>query len=108
LCPQNAAPSGDEKRTSPRFLWTAEIAGVVYSEFPAEEKLRQSVKGSIQNIGSGGIAMTSDSSLKPGTVLRCEISVKEAPVKIPTLLKVCWSKQFEPKGKFEVGLNFLL
>ena len=80
----------------------------MYSEFATEAKPRQSVNGLIRNVASGGLGITTDSSLSPGTVVRCEITVQDSSIKIPTLLKVCWSKRFETKGKFELGLTYLL
>jgi hypothetical protein len=104
---QSSQPYHEEKRGAPRFPWTAEISGVVSSELGVTEQPQTVLHGLAKNIAIGGIGIMGDRPIAPGTVLRCEISIQEAPVHIPTLLKVCWSDDIEANGQYKLGLLFL-
>ena len=66
------------------------------------------LEGATVNISDGGIGMVGDRLLAPGTVVRCLIGVPAAPVPIPTLLKVRWSDSGDAKGRYKLGLQFLI
>jgi hypothetical protein len=77
-------------------------------EHGAAGKAREVLQGMTRNIASGGIGVTGDRPLTPGTILRCEIAVQDAPARIPTLVKVCWSDDSSVGGRYKLGLLFLL
>jgi PilZ domain len=66
------------------------------------------LQGVIRNIGIGGVGIISNLPLTPGTVLRCDILLHEVPVRIPTILKVCWSAKSGSAEEYELGLLFVL
>jgi hypothetical protein len=85
-----------------------EIAGVVSVECGATGQAQEVLQGKTRNIASGGIGITGDRPLTPGTVLRCEVAVQDVPARIPTLVKVCWSDKSGVGGQYKLGLLFLL
>lgn len=97
-----------ERRHSPRFPWTLEIVAVVSPEFGSTEQRQQVLRGVASNIAGGGIGMIADRPLSSGTVLQCEIPVQDAPIRIPILLKVCWSAKGDASGQYKLGLSLLL
>ena len=65
------------------------------------------VEGEIQNISSGGFCFLADRPSELASVLRCEISFPGAPIAIPTLAHVRWSRPDE-HGGYAAGVRFLL
>jgi hypothetical protein len=104
LCPQTSP--FEKKRSAPRFAWGAEFRGVVSSEIGLSSG--PIVQGITTNVGAGGIGAIGDRPLAPGTVLRCEISLGEVPVRIPTLLRVCWLSESDAPGQYKLGFAFLI
>jgi hypothetical protein len=70
---------------------------------------RATVVGRIQNMSQGGLCVITPRALAESSVLRCEIAIAEAPVKIGTLVQVRWTeKQKLNPDEFISGLSFLL
>ena len=106
LCPQ-ADLVVNEKRTSPRFPWSAEI---VLTLLPTLEEARpgQVFKAKAENIAKGGFGILCDQPIVAGTVVRCEVAVSDQGAHIPTLLKVRWNDLLKGKKRYRLGLEFLL
>jgi len=81
---------------------------MVSSELAAANPECKQVHGVARDLGGGGIRITADQPLTPGTVLRCEISCYPMSVGIPTLLRVCWSGIGSAEGQYDLGLLFLV
>ena len=107
LCPQSD-PVVDEKRGSPRFLWTAEINLTLLPTVEVAARPRRVLKVVAENIGKGGIGMLCDQPIARGTVVRCDIALLNLAVHIPTLLKVRWNHHAKEKQRYRIGLEFLL
>ena len=107
LCPQ-ADLFVNEKRNSPRFPWSGEIALTLLPALEASAQSGQVLKAEAENIAKGGIGMLCDRPIAPGTVVRCDIALSNQTVHIPTLLKVRWSGPLEGKKRYRLGLEFLL
>lgn len=103
-----ADPFTEEKRNSPRFPWSAEMALILLPGLETAERPEQALEAEAENIAKGGIGMLCNRPLPPGTVVRCEIAFPNQAVHIPTLLKVRWSDFLEGKKRYRVGLQFLL
>jgi hypothetical protein len=67
------------------------------------------IKGRIENISRGGICVLSDRSIPDSALVRCEFLVSEAPLPVPTLMQVRWTrKRNSREGGYITGLHFLL
>jgi hypothetical protein len=67
------------------------------------------LRGRIHNISEGGICLITARPIEKFSVLRCEITVGEVPLRVATLMQVRWTRkqEMEPEG-FLSGLEFLL
>ena len=107
LCPQ-ADLVVDEKRSSARFPWSAEIDITLLPALEVPARPGRVLKAEAENIAKGGICMLCDRPIARGTVVRCEIGVSDGIAFIPTLLKVRWNSFAKDKKQYRVGLEFLL
>ena len=63
----------------------------------------------MQNLSRGGLCLVSPQAMVRACLVRCEISVSEIPVTIPTLMQVRWTrKQSLQADTYLAGLQFLL
>jgi hypothetical protein len=70
---------------------------------------RAAIAGRIHNMSQGGLCVITPRALTTSSVLRCEIAIGDAPVKIGTLVQVRWTaKQKIHPDEFLAGLSFLL
>ena len=100
--------TGEEKRNAPRFPWVAEIAAFICSEFGVSAHAPLALQGFTIDIGKDGIGISSERQLQPGVVLRCEICIPDTAVRIPTLLRVRWSREGIANQQYRLGLQFLI
>jgi hypothetical protein len=107
LCPQ-ADLTVNEKRNSPRFPWSGEIALTLLPALEASVQSGRVLKAEAENIAKGGIRMLCDQPIAPGTVVRCDVALLNQAVHIPTLLKVRWIDPLEGKKRYRLGLEFLI
>ena len=99
---------GQDMRSSRRFPWIVEMRGSVLSPLPEPDTIPiVLMKGVTENIGTGGAAILIERILPVNTVLRCEFTLSESPVMVPTLMQVRWAGRVE-KGQYKVGLKFLV
>jgi len=99
----------DDRRSQPRFPQNLRVS---ISELPAlgpKRSRADSISGYIHNMSQGGLCVITPRALAPSSVLRCEIAIAEAPIKIGTLMQVRWTEpQKLRRNKFVSGLSFLL
>ncbi len=79
-------------------------------ELGSSKKLRVvPLRGRIYNISEGGICLITSRPIERFSVLRCEITVGEVPLRVATLMQVRWTRKqdIEPE-RFLSGLEFLL
>jgi hypothetical protein len=107
LCPQVDLCT-DEKRSSPRFPWSAEIDLTLLPVLQAVDLPGRVVKAEAENVAKGGIGMLCDRPIAPGTIVRCDIALLNEDVYIPTLLKVRWNHLSKDKKKYRLGLEYLI
>lgn len=70
---------------------------------------RQAVIGRIQNMSQGGLCVITPRALPESAIVRCEIAIAEAPIKIGTLGQIRWTeKQKLHPDEYLSGLSFLL
>ena len=90
-----------------------QILDVIVRELPllgSEENSEIcSVAGRVQNISQGGVCLVTPSPIGKASVLRCEIAIGDAPLRIATLMQVRWTrKQSAMPESFISGLEVLL
>jgi hypothetical protein len=107
LCPQ-ADPSTNERRSFPRFSWSAEIDLTLLPVVQAAVRPGRVLKAEAENIAKGGIGIHCDRPIASGTIVRCDIALLNEDVHIPTLLKVRWNSFIKDKKQYRLGLEFLL
>jgi hypothetical protein len=70
---------------------------VVVSELPllgaAENPDNCAVTGRVQNISQHGVCLITPFPVEKESVLRCEIAIGDAPVRIATLMQVRWTRK---------------
>ncbi len=65
--------------------------------------------GRVQNISEGGLCVITQSPLGKAAILRLEIAVGDAPLRVATLMQVRWTRKHETTPKnFISGLEILL
>ena len=102
-------PERDRRRYA-RFPQSLKMSIRPLPQLGFEKKLSPDiVPGRIQNISQGGVCILTSSPLEMSSVVRCEILIGDAPVKIATLMQVRWTQKqkLEPES-FLSGLAFLL
>lgn len=67
------------------------------------------LRGRIQNISERGVCLITSRPIERFSVLRCEITIGDAPLRIATLMEVRWTKKqdLDPETHLS-GLEFLL
>jgi hypothetical protein len=72
------------------------------------EEPKVSLQGVTENVGAGGVCLVTDQVLPLNSILRCELSVSDMPMDIPTLMQVRWLQKIHGKNDYKIGLQFLL
>ncbi|MGA9243359.1 MAG: PilZ domain-containing protein [Silvibacterium sp.] len=99
-----------DRRHDPRFPQSLELTVQPLPELGSSRKLKTpAIRGRIQNISAGGVCLITGRPIEKFSVLRCEITMGDVPLKIATLMQVRWTKKqnMQPEGYLS-GLEFLL
>jgi PilZ domain len=72
------------------------------------EEVGVSLQGVTENVGNGGVCLLADRPLPLNSVLRCQLTVADAPMDIPTLMSVRWLRRLNGGNNYKLGLQFLL
>lgn len=105
-CPQTDW-FGEDKRNHPRFALAVEVGLARLPLLESSEALHW-CSGTTENASRGGMAVLSNQTFPPDTLLRCEIAIPGSSVFIPTLMKVRWSDRSEGPTNYRLGLQFLV
>jgi len=101
-------PKGDRRR-QPRFPQNLKISISQLPSLGTKRVRNHAIAGFIHNMSQGGLCVITPRALPKSSILRCEIAIGEAPIKISTLMQVRWSERQKLHGeKFLSGLSFLL
>jgi len=99
---------GDRRRQA-RFPQNLKVSITPLPDLGGKRTRAATISGSIHNMSQGGLCVITPRALEKSSVLRCEIAIGEAPIKISTLMQVRWTeKQKLHPQKFLSGLAFLL
>ncbi|MBV9574389.1 MAG: hypothetical protein JOY93_10070 [Acidobacteriales bacterium] len=59
-------------------------------------------------MSNGGLCIRTREPLSALSILRCDVAMTEVPVRIPTLMLVCWTQEQELQTEsYLSGLRFL-
>src|SRR5215469_6482263 len=93
-----------EKRQNPRHPISQRVAWTEISSIGTTRTIR----GQLHDISSGGVCLLTSQRMEESRFVLGSISLSNVPVKLPSLMRVCWVKRM-PKGiRFRVGLQFVL
>jgi hypothetical protein len=69
---------------------------------------RVEIQGRLQNIGEGGLCLTTTQPMEVNRPVLCGMLLSAVPVKLPILMQVRWAEKISAGDRFRVGLQFLL
>ena len=102
--------SQSDRRHEERFPQTLEVSIRELPQLGLEEKPEiPTVAGRVQNISHGGVCLVTSTPIEKSSVIRCEIAIGDAPLRVATLMQVRWTrKQSATPESFISGLETLL
>lgn len=95
-------------RISPRFSHSLELRLGLLTRADILEEPKLLLSGVTENVGRGGICAVLDEPLPDNSVVRCEISLPDISMNVPTLMRVRWTHRVIGKQKYKTGLQFLI
>jgi hypothetical protein len=95
-----------ERRAAKRYPFKVVIA---VQELSPEHKtaMTTAMRGVSRDASNSGLCLSTDTPLTYSSVVRCEITVADSPVSIPTMAQVRWVKT-NHGGKSLNGLTYIL
>jgi len=101
--------SEKDRRRFKRFPQSVEVILRPLPQLGHSETKAKPIPGRLQNMSQGGICLLTSRAIKKSAVVRCEIALNDAPIKLPTLMHVCWTKkQVLQEESYLSGLEFLI
>jgi hypothetical protein len=97
-----------DRRRDRRYSLTAKLRGKLLSGAGLPREQQAILAGHVQDISSGGLCVLSSRPVKNASVVHCELSLPQLPVRIRALMRVRWMKAIPRKAKYRLGLQFLL
>ena len=95
-------------RASPRFPHALELRVGLLTRVDILEEPNHRLDGVTENVGRGGVCVLIDEALPQNSVVRCELSLPDISMNIPTLMQVRWAHRIMGKSKYRAGLQFLI
>ncbi|HLV88392.1 MAG TPA: PilZ domain-containing protein [Candidatus Sulfotelmatobacter sp.] len=97
-----------DRRQHPRFPELFELRVREIQPLRSGAKSSKTVSGRVHNVSRGGICFISTEPVPQSSLVRCDITISEPPVSIPTLMQVRWiQKQRLQPDTYLAGLQFL-
>lgn len=97
-----------DRRQHARYPLTRDLKIQVLPLLRSSGKKGVEIQGRVQNIGAGGLCLTTNQSLDVYRPVLCDIPLSAVPVKIPTLMEVRWTQKNSTGDRFRIGLQFFL
>jgi len=97
-----------ERRRHRRYSLAAEVKGSLLSNIGIPLKGQETLKGRVRDVSAGGLCVLSSRPVGASNVVRCELGLPSVPVRIPALMQVRWARETPSKGKYHIGLQFLI
>ena len=95
-------------RISPRFSHSLELRLGLLTRTDILEEPKRLLSGVTENVGRGGVCVLLNEPLPENSVVRCEISLPDISMNVPTLMRVRWSHRLVGRQKYRAGLQFLI
>ena len=99
-----------DHRREARYPQNIDVTVQALPELGSSRKLKTvAFHGRVQNVSDGGMCLVTSHPIEKSSVLRCEITLGDVPLRIATLMQVRWTRkqQLEPESYLS-GLEFLL
>ena len=100
--------SGKDRRHHVRHRLLLKATAQTLGTYGSSEASAVAVRGTIEDIGEGGLRFLTDRELPVSALVEFRIVVPSVPVPIPTLLSVRWSRKRRSGRRYDVGLQFLV
>jgi len=98
-----------DRRRCPRYADNLDIELNVVPELESKRRSMPVVRGRVRNVSSTGICLVTEQPLERSSLLRCAVPLPGAPVKVPTLMQVRWTRQTGASlDPYISGLQFIL
>jgi hypothetical protein len=99
-----------DRRRVPRFPEGLDITIQALPELgPYRGSEDVTLHGRIHNISEGGVCLVTSRPIAASSLLRCEITIGDLPLRIATLMQVRWTqKQDLETEAYLSGLDFLI
>ena len=98
-----------ERRRCPRYADVLEIELTVVPTLESRQRRTPPLHGRVQNVSNAGMCLVTEQPLEGASLLRCGVPLPGAPVAVPTLMQVRWTRQNGAKSaSYMSGLQFIL
>src|SRR6266480_2567783 len=97
-----------DQRRQRRYPFSCEVRAHDLPLYGLSKDRRGLIRGRVKDISSGGLSLLSNHTVKPSSLVRCEIRFSDLPVRIPVLSQVRWIQKDPGVRKYTIGLQFLL
>jgi PilZ domain-containing protein len=98
-----------ERRRCPRFADALEIELTVVPTLESRQRRTPPLHGRVRNVSNAGMCLVTEQPLEASSLLRCGVPLPGAPVAVPTLMQVRWTRQNGSRfGSYISGLQFIL
>jgi len=97
-----------DRRQDARYPLTRDLKIQVLPMLRSRGRKRVEIQGRVQNVGAGGLCLTTSQPLEVDRPVLCGLPLSAVPVKIPILMQVRWAEKTSSGDRFRVGLQFLL
>jgi hypothetical protein len=98
-----------ERRRYPRFPHVLDVQAQECPPVDYTGLAKPPIPARVQNVSKGGVCLLSRTKIPRSSLLRCEITIAEVPVAVPTLVRVRWTrKQDMEVESYLCGLQFFL
>jgi c-di-GMP-binding flagellar brake protein YcgR len=97
-----------DQRRQRRYPFACEVRAQDLPLYGLSKAHRGLIRGTVQDISSGGLSLLGNHAVKPSSLVRCEIRFSELPVRIPVLSQVRWVQKDPGGRKYRIGLQYVL
>ena len=98
-----------ERRRWPRYANTLEIELTVVPSLESAQRSASPLHGWVRNVSNAGINLFTEQPLEDFSLLRCGVPLPGAPVAVPTLMQVRWTRRSGARRDGYIsGLQFIL
>ena len=98
-----------DRRKYRRYPQTLDVVLRPLPPLDLDRSKQTRILGRIQDISQGGICLLTPHPVVPPRICLCEFELSDLPIKVTTLMRVCWSRKETIQGEgYFSGLAFLL